>query len=76
MFIRCRIFSENPRQQIEKMFRTVTRFCTFYSKKIIFLMVVGIVCMVLPMEMAMIFSVSIFGILIKMYSDFGDNGGI
>jgi len=45
----------------------------------IFLMVVGIVCMFLPMEMAVMFwvlSLSAFGIFIKMGTEFGDDSGI
>ena len=45
----------------------------------IFLIVVGIVCIVLPAEMAVMFwmfSLSAFGIFIKMGSEFGDDGGI
>jgi hypothetical protein len=45
----------------------------------IFIIVVGIVCMFLHMEMAVMFwvlSLSAFGIFIKMGSEFGDDGGI
>ena len=45
----------------------------------ILLIVVGIVCMVLPEDMAIMFwvlSLSAFGIFIKMGSEFGDDGGI